>query len=73
MNEFLASCVLRVPFATTSSAHEGNTTARLGTGLRLFRSNRAGQSCIICAAPARNGERSTSAAPSSHSTIGRLG
>ena len=27
----------------------------------------------ICAAPARNGERSTSAAPGSHSTISRLG
>ena len=46
MKEFLASCVSRVPFTTTSSAHEGNTTARLGTGWRLFRSNRAGQSCI---------------------------
>ena len=53
-----------------SSAHGGNTTARR---LRLFRSNRTGQSCIICAAPARNGERSTSAAPGSHSTISRLG
>jgi hypothetical protein len=73
MNEFLASCVLRVLFATPSSAHGGNTTARLGTGLRLFRSSRAGQSCIICAAPVRNGERSTSAAPGSHSTTSRLG
>jgi hypothetical protein len=27
MNEFLASCVLRVLFATPSSAHGGNTTA----------------------------------------------
>ena len=62
MSEFLASYVLRVLFSTLVRRTEAIRLRGVGTGWRIFRSNGTGQSCIICAVPARNGERSASAA-----------
>lgn len=52
MSEFLSSYVLRVLFATPSSAHGANTTAQPWHRLAPFPFEPHRQSCIICAAPA---------------------
>jgi hypothetical protein len=61
MRAFSDSYVSRVLFTTPAPGRSLDVAARRWRWLRSSLIDRIGPSCITCAAPARNGEKSTGA------------